>query len=155
MLSFRFIAISFLIALRRCLHFTDFFFMTRTESVPKHCSIVWQTKFLFQQVLSFPNRTPNERVPPVLLRRCNLSRADFRTCNAQCFRHNSLHGSSNSLVLDALEWKLHGASEHLILFFSKTLKMCSKIDENSGVCRVYTPDTCKEGRRRTPTRIPL
>jgi hypothetical protein len=41
------------------------------------------------------------------------------------FLHNSLHGSSNSLVLDALELKLDGASEYLILFICTPLKKLS------------------------------
>jgi hypothetical protein len=81
----------------------DFFYlMSRTESIPKLYSIAQCTKFTFQRVFIFPNRTPDKRVTSVLLRWWNLS-WNFRSRNAQCFLHNSLHGSSNSLVLDALE----------------------------------------------------
>jgi hypothetical protein len=93
----------------------NFSSMSRTESIPKLYSIEQCTKFPFQRVFICPNRTPDKSVTSVLLRQWNLS-WNFRTCNAQCFLHNSLHGSSNSLVLDALEWKLHGASEYLIFF---------------------------------------
>jgi hypothetical protein len=47
--------------------------------------------------------------------------------NAQCFRYNSLHGTSNSLVLDALEWKLDEASEYPIFFICAPLKKCTKL----------------------------
>jgi hypothetical protein len=40
---------------------------------------------------------------PILLRRCNLSKADFRLRSAQCFCHISLYGSSKLMILDALE----------------------------------------------------
>jgi hypothetical protein len=90
-----------------------FSLMSRTESIPKLYSIAQCTNFPFQRVFIFPNRTPDKRVTSVLLRWWNLS-WNFRTRNAQCFLHNSLHGSSNSLVLDALECQLDGASEYLI-----------------------------------------
>jgi hypothetical protein len=113
--SFCFIAISFFITLRCCLHFMNFYLMSIRESIPKLYSIAQCKKIPFQWVFIFPNRPPDKRVMSVLLRWWNLS-WNFRTHNAQCFLHNSLHESSNSLVLDALEWKLHGASEYLIFF---------------------------------------
>jgi hypothetical protein len=48
---------------------------------------------------------------PDLLRRSNLSKADFRLHIAQCFCHISLYESSNSSILDALELALDGASD--------------------------------------------
>ena len=124
MISFCFTPISLLVALRWCLHSTNFSLISRTESVPKIYSISKCTKFPFQQVFNCPNRTPNKRVTSVLLRRWNLS-WNFRTRNAQCFLHNSLHGSSISLVLDALEWQLDGASEYLIFFICTPLNKLS------------------------------
>jgi hypothetical protein len=44
---------------------------------------------------------------------------------AQCFLHNSLRWSSNSLVLDALEWQLDGASEYLIFSICTPLNKLS------------------------------
>ena len=38
--------------------------------------------------------------------------SNFRTRSVQSFCHISLYGSSNSLILDALEWEFHGASEY-------------------------------------------
>jgi hypothetical protein len=112
--SFCFIAISF-ITLRCCLHSMNFSSMSRKESILNLYSVAQCIKFPFQPVLICPNRTPDSRVTSVLLRRWNLSR-NFRTRNTQCFLHNSLQGSSNLLVLDALEWQLDRASEYLILF---------------------------------------
>jgi hypothetical protein len=121
--SFCFIDFSFFITLRCCLHSMNFSLMSITESIP-NLSISQFTKFPFQRVFICPNRTPDKRVTSVLLRQWNLS-WNFRTGNAQCFLHNSLHGSSNSLVLDALEWKLDGAFEYLILFICTPLNKLS------------------------------
>jgi hypothetical protein len=81
-------------------------------------------KVSFPMSLYLPNRTPDKRVTPVLLRWWNLS-WNFRTRNAQCFLHNSLHRPSNSLVLDALEWQLDGASEYLIFLICTPLNKFS------------------------------
>jgi hypothetical protein len=122
--SFCFIAISFFITLQCSLHSMNFSLMSRTESIPKIYSIAQFTKFPFEWVFICPNRTPNKRVTSVLLRPWNLS-WNFRTRNAECFLHNSLHGSSNSLVLDALEWQLDGASEYLIFLIFTPLNKLS------------------------------
>src|SRR6185312_10775072 len=37
---------------------------------------------------------------------------NFRTRNIQCSCHISLYGSSNSLILDELEWEFDGASKY-------------------------------------------
>ena len=58
---------------------------------------------------------------------------NFRTRNVQCSCHISLYGSSNSLILDALEREFHGASEYQ-LFFLVHLYPCAKFDENSVAC---------------------
>jgi hypothetical protein len=54
----------------------------------------------------------NKRVVLILLRRCTLSKADFRLRNAQWFSHISLYGSSKLMILDALETRFEGASEN-------------------------------------------
>jgi hypothetical protein len=118
--SFCFVAISFLITLRCCLHSMNFSSMSRTESILNLYSIAQCIKFPFQWVFICPNRNPYMRVTSVLLRRWNLS-WNFRTRDAQCFLYNSLHGSSNSLVLDALELQLDEASEYLIFFICTPL----------------------------------
>jgi hypothetical protein len=66
--SFCFIAISFFVTLRCCLHSMNFSLMSRTETIPKLYSIVQCTKFTFQRVFICPNRTPDKRVTFVLLR---------------------------------------------------------------------------------------
>jgi hypothetical protein len=68
-------------------------------------------KLSFHQVFIHPQRTPIEWVMSVLLRRCNLSKGDFRLHIAQCFFHISLYGSSNSSNLDVLEPELDEASD--------------------------------------------
>jgi hypothetical protein len=113
--SFCFIVVSFFITLPCCLHTMNFSLKSRTESIPKLYSITQCTKVSFKRVFICPNQTPDKRVMSVLLRRWNLS-WNFRTRHAKCFLHNSLHGSSNLLVIDALEWKLDGASQYLIFF---------------------------------------
>jgi hypothetical protein len=123
--SFCFIAISF-ITLLSCLHSMNFYLMSRIESILKLYSIAQFTEFPFQGVFICPNQTLDKRVTSVLLRRWNLS-WNFRTRNAQCFIHNSLHGSSNSLVLDASEWQLDGASEYLILLHLYTSEQALKL----------------------------
>jgi hypothetical protein len=111
----------------------DFFsLMSRTESIPELYSIARFTKFSFQRVFICPNRTPDKRVTSILLRRWNLS-WNFRTRNAPCFLHNSLHGSSNSLVLDVLECQLDGASGYLIFF------ICTRLNKLSNWWRQQHP----------------
>src|SRR6185312_4379756 len=51
---------------------------------------------------------------------------NFKTRNVQCSCHISLYGSSNSLILDALEREFHGASEYK-LFIPCTSLSKSKI----------------------------
>jgi hypothetical protein len=57
-------------------------------------------------------RVPNKTVLSILLRRCNLSKADFRLRRAQWFCHISLYGSLKLMILDALERRFEGASEY-------------------------------------------
>jgi len=58
---------------------------------------------------------------------------NFRMRSVQCSCHISLYGSSNSLILNALEWEFDGASEYQ-LFPSCTALNMQKFDENSGPC---------------------
>jgi hypothetical protein len=118
--SFFFIAISLFITLPCCLHYMNFSLIYIIESIPMLYSIAQCTKFTFQRVFICPTWIPDKRVTSVLLLRWNLS-WNFRTHNTQCFLHNSLHGSSNSLVLYALEWQLDGASEYLVFFICTPL----------------------------------
>ena len=49
---------------------------------------------------------------------------NFRTRNVQCSCHISLYGSSNSLILDALEREFHGASEYQLFIPCTSLSIC-------------------------------
>jgi hypothetical protein len=104
------IMITFSIALYGCLLFHKLSYLYRSDHVENNSFHVWCMKLSFHQVFIHPQRTPTEWVMPVLLRRCNLSKADFRLF-AQCFFHISLYGSSNSSILDALELALDRASD--------------------------------------------
>jgi hypothetical protein len=97
------IIITFSIALYRCLFFHKFSSLSRSDHVEINSFHLWRMKLSFHKVLIHPQRTPIEWVMPVLLRHCDLSKADFRLRIAQCFYHISLYGSSNSSILDALE----------------------------------------------------
>jgi hypothetical protein len=68
-----------------CLIFHSFSFTSRTEHVLKRPSEVKFMKLSFQRAIISMKRVPNNRVVPILLRRCNLSKADFRLPNTQMF----------------------------------------------------------------------
>jgi hypothetical protein len=55
----------------------------------------------------------------------------FQTRNAQCFCHISLYGSSQLMILDALEIRFEGASEYYIFFHCTYQNMCSNLDGNN------------------------
>jgi hypothetical protein len=105
------IIITFSFTLYRCLFFHKFSSLSRSDHVENNSFHAWCMKLSFHQVFIHPQRTPIEWVVPVLLRRCNLSKAYFRLHIAQCFCHISLYGSSNSSILDALELALDRASD--------------------------------------------
>jgi hypothetical protein len=69
-------------------------------------------KIIFPTSHHSQKRVPNKRVVSILLRRCNLSKADFKPRNTQCFYHISLYGSSKLMILDALERRFEGSSEY-------------------------------------------
>ena len=50
--------------------------------------------------------------------------SNFRTRSVQSFCHICLYGSSNSLILDALEREFHGASEYQLFIPCTSLSMC-------------------------------
>jgi hypothetical protein len=95
-----------------CLIFHSFSLTFRTEHVLKHPSKLSFMKLSFQQAIVRMKWVLNKRVVPVLLWRCNMSKADFRVHNAQCFCHISLYGSSKLMILDALEIRFEGSSEY-------------------------------------------
>jgi hypothetical protein len=69
-------------------------------------------KLSFQRVIVRMKRVPSKRVVPILLRRCNLSKADFRLRSAQYFCHTSLYGSPKLMIFDVLERIFEWASEY-------------------------------------------
>jgi hypothetical protein len=69
-------------------------------------------KLSFQRAIIRMKWVPNKRVVPILILRCNLSKADFRMRSAQCFYHISLYGSSKLMILVALERRFEGAFEY-------------------------------------------
>jgi hypothetical protein len=95
-----------------CLIFHSFSLTSRIEHVLKHPSKLKFMKLSFQRAIVRMKRVPNKRVVPILLRRCNLSKADFRLRSAQWFCHISLYGSSKLMILDMLERRFEGASEY-------------------------------------------
>jgi hypothetical protein len=90
----------------------SFPFTYRIEHVLKHPSKLTFMKLSFQWAIICMKRVPNKRVMLILLRRCNLSKADFRLRSAQCFCHISLYRSSKLMILDVLERRFEGASEY-------------------------------------------
>jgi hypothetical protein len=121
------IIITFSIALYRCLFFHKFSSLSRSYHVKNNSFHVWRMKFSFHQVFIHPQRTTIEWVMPVLLRRCNLSKVDFRLHIAQYVCHISLYGYSNSLILDALEPALDGASDFQLFIPWTCLTRSSKL----------------------------
>jgi hypothetical protein len=95
----------------RYLIFHGFYFSSRTENVLKHPSTLNFMKLSFQRAIICMKRVLNKRVMPILLWRCNLSKADFRLRSAQWFCHISLYGSSKLMILDALGTRFEGSSE--------------------------------------------
>jgi hypothetical protein len=110
-----------------CLFFHKFFSLSRSDHVENNSFHAWHMKFSFHQVFIHSQRTSIEWVMPVLLRRCNLSKADFRLHIAQCFCHISLYGSSNTSILDALEPELDGASDFQLFLPWPCLTRSSKL----------------------------
>jgi hypothetical protein len=100
------IIITFSITLYHCLFFHKFSSLSRSDHVENNSFHAWSMKLSFHQVFIQPQRTPIEWVMPVLLRRYNLSKADFRPRIVQCFCHISLYRSSNSSSWMCWNWHL-------------------------------------------------
>jgi hypothetical protein len=108
-------------------YFHKFSSLTRSDHVEKNSFHAWCIKLYFHQVFIHPQQTPIEWVMPILLRCCNLSKADFRLHIAQCFCHISLYGSSNSSILDVLEPALDGDSDFQLFIPWTCLTRSSKL----------------------------
>ena len=107
-----------------CLIFTNFSFnfqnRTCTETL-LHCEV---HEFSFPTSPHSP-KTDSEQDSYVhfILALQSVS-TNFRTRNIQCSCHISLYGSSNSLILDALDQEFHGTSEYQIFIPCTSLSMC-------------------------------
>ena len=117
----------FSVALHRCPFFHEFSSLSRSDHVTNNSFHAWCMKLSFHQVFIHPQRTPIEWAMPVLLQRCNLSKADFRPRSAQCFCHISLYGSSNLSILEVLESARDGASDFIFFLPCTCLTRSSKL----------------------------
>jgi hypothetical protein len=93
-------------------HLPQFFFFVQNRTCTETPLQVEVHEIIFPTSHHMHETGSNKRVVPILLRRCNLSKADFRLRNAQCFCHISLYGSSKFMILDALERRFEGSSEY-------------------------------------------
>src|SRR6185436_19218258 len=105
-----------------CLIFTNFSFnfenITCTEAL-LHCEV---HEFFFPTSPYSP-KIDSEQESYVHFIPALQSVSNFRTRSVQSFCHISLYGSSNSLILDALEREFHGASEYQLFLPCMSLSM--------------------------------
>ena len=80
-----------------------FLSISRIEHVLKHCSIAKCTNFSFPTSSHSPKIDSEQESYVHFIPVLQSIPTNFRTRNVQCSCHISLYGSSNSLVLDALE----------------------------------------------------
>src|SRR6185503_2091571 len=107
-----------------CLIFTNFSFnfqnRTCTETL-LHCEV---HEFSFPTSPHSPKIDSEQESYVHCIPALQSVSANFRTCNIQCSCHISLYGSSNSLILDALEREFHGASEYQLFLPYASLSLC-------------------------------
>jgi hypothetical protein len=101
-------------------HLPQFFFYFQNRTCTKTPLQVEFHELCFQRAIMHMKRVPNKRLVPILLRRCNLSKVDFRLRNAQCFCHISLYGLQNWWFL--MHWK-EGLKEVLNINFSSIVHL--------------------------------
>ena len=106
-----------------CLIFTNFSFnfqnRTCTETL-LHCEV---HEFSFP-TSPYSHKIDSEQESYVHFIPALQSVPNFRTRNVQCSCHISLYGSSNSLILDVLEQKFHGASGYQLFLSCTSMSMC-------------------------------
>ena len=100
-----------------------FLSISRTEHVLKYCSICEVHEFSFPTSPHSP-KIDSEQESCVHFIPALQSVPNFRTRSIQSFCHISLYGSSNSLILDALEREFHGAYEYQLFIPCTSLSMC-------------------------------
>ena len=94
-----------------CLIFTNFSFNFQNRTYTKtllHCKV---HEFFFP-MSPYSHKIDSEQESYVHFIPALQSVLNFRTRSVQTFCHISLYGSSNSLILDALERGFHGASKY-------------------------------------------
>src|SRR6185503_8293969 len=108
-----------------CLIFMNFFsfnFQNRTfTETLLHCEV---HEFSFPTSPHSPKTDSEQESYVHFIPTLQSVSTNFRTRNVQCSCHISLYGSSNSLILDALEWKFHGTSEYQLFLPCTSLSMC-------------------------------
>src|SRR6185503_9786484 len=105
-----------------CRIFTNFSFNFQNRTCTKtllHCEV---HEFFFPTSPYSP-KIDSEQESYVHFIRALQSVPNFRTRSVQTFCHISLYGSSNSLILDALEWEFYGASEYQLFLPCMSLSM--------------------------------
>ena len=107
-----------------CLIFTNFSFnfqnRTCTETL-LHCEV---HEFSFPTSPHSPKIDSEQESYVHFIPALQSVPTNFRTRNVQCSCHISLYGSSNSLILDALEREFHGASEYQLFLPCTSLSLC-------------------------------
>ena len=108
-----------------CLIFTNFSFnfqnRTCTETL-LHCEV---HEFSFPTSPYSPKIDSEQESCVHFIPALQSVPTNFRTRNVQCSCYISLYGSSNSLILNALEWKFDGASEYQLFASCTALNMFS------------------------------
>ena len=107
-----------------CLIFTNFSFnfqnRTCTETL-LHCKV---HEFSFPTSPHSPKTDSKQESYVHFIPALQSILTNFRTRNVQCSCDISLYGSSNSLILDALEQEFHGDSEYQLFLPCTSLSMC-------------------------------
>src|SRR6185369_13430369 len=108
-----------------CLIFTNFYFnfqnRTYTETL-LHCEV---HEFFFPTSPYSPKIDSEQESYVHFIPALQSVPTNFRMRNVQCSYHISLFGSSNSLILNALEWEFDGASEYQLFASCTALNMVS------------------------------
>ena len=106
-----------------CLIFTNFSFNFQNRKCTEtllHCEV---HEFFFPTSPYSP-KIDSEQESYVHFIPALQSVSNFRTRSIQSFCHISLYGSSNSLILNALEWEFDGASEYQLFASCTALNTC-------------------------------
>jgi hypothetical protein len=125
----------------RCLIFHIFSFTSRTGHVLKHPSKLKFMKLSFQRVIIRMNQVPNKRVEPILLRWCNLSKADFRLCSAQILPYLlvQVFKIDDPWCVGKMDWRSFWKLAFLPLYISEhVLKLNGNSDFHLKSCRWLT-----------------